>query len=131
MVRPGLGRVEASLSQLANSDDPLLGPMLSAVLPGTGKRLRPALSLVIGVVFGVIAGYVAGGRGRRLRPVVIPGNRVELQLARDLDWRQAAFHGLTTRHGDGVVEEQLVGDACSGRDGRPDRSCCPDRGRLP
>jgi DNA repair protein RecO (recombination protein O) len=30
---------------------------------------------------GVIAAYVAGGRGRRLRPVVIPGNLVELQLA--------------------------------------------------
>jgi DNA repair protein RecO (recombination protein O) len=30
---------------------------------------------------GVIAAYVAGGRGRRLRPVVIPGNRVELQLS--------------------------------------------------
>jgi geranylgeranyl pyrophosphate synthase len=48
MVRPGLGRVEASLSQLASTDDPLLGPMLSTVLPGTGKRLRPALSLLIG-----------------------------------------------------------------------------------
>ena len=30
---------------------------------------------------GVVAGYVAGGRGRRLRPVVIPGNGVELQLS--------------------------------------------------
>ena len=30
---------------------------------------------------GVVAGYVAGGRGRRLRPVVIPGNLVELQLS--------------------------------------------------
>src|SRR5690606_18112646 len=30
---------------------------------------------------GVIAGYVAGGRGRQLRPVVIPGNLVELQLS--------------------------------------------------
>src|SRR5688572_25347750 len=30
---------------------------------------------------GVVAGYVAGGRGRRLRPVVILGNRVELQLS--------------------------------------------------
>ncbi len=30
---------------------------------------------------GMIAGYVAGGRGRRLRPVVIPGNVVELQLS--------------------------------------------------
>lgn len=30
---------------------------------------------------GVVAGYVAGGRGRRLRPVMIPGNLVELQLS--------------------------------------------------
>jgi octaprenyl-diphosphate synthase len=50
LVRPGLTRVEASLASLANSDDPILTPMLSAVLPGTGKRLRPALSLLIGSV---------------------------------------------------------------------------------
>jgi DNA repair protein RecO (recombination protein O) len=31
--------------------------------------------------FGVVAGYVAGGRGRRLRPVTIPGNLVELDLS--------------------------------------------------
>src|SRR5436190_4335975 len=30
---------------------------------------------------GVVAAYVAGGRGRQLRPVVIPGNLVELQLS--------------------------------------------------
>ena len=30
---------------------------------------------------GVVAGYVAGGRGRTLRPVVIPGNLVDLQLS--------------------------------------------------
>lgn len=30
--------------------------------------------------FGLVAGYVAGGRGRQLRPVVIPGNLVELEL---------------------------------------------------
>ncbi|ABC63760.1 hypothetical protein ELI_08340 [Erythrobacter litoralis HTCC2594] len=30
--------------------------------------------------FGMVAGYVAGGRGRQLRPVVIPGNLVELEL---------------------------------------------------
>lgn len=29
---------------------------------------------------GLVAGYVAGGRGRRLRPVVIPGNTVDLEL---------------------------------------------------
>ena len=30
---------------------------------------------------GIVAGYVAGGRGRRLRPVLIPGNAVDLELA--------------------------------------------------
>jgi DNA repair protein RecO (recombination protein O) len=29
---------------------------------------------------GIVAGYVAGGRGRQLRPVLVPGNRVELEL---------------------------------------------------
>ena len=29
---------------------------------------------------GLVAGYVAGGRGRQMRPVMIPGNRVELEL---------------------------------------------------
>jgi len=31
--------------------------------------------------YGIVAGYVAGGRGRNLRPVVIPGNLVDLQLS--------------------------------------------------
>ena len=48
LVQPGLARVEASLAALAESDDPVLGPMLSTVLPGSGKRLRPALALLIG-----------------------------------------------------------------------------------
>jgi len=30
--------------------------------------------------YGLVAGYVAGGRGRQLRPVMIPGNRVEIEL---------------------------------------------------
>ncbi len=30
--------------------------------------------------YGLITGYVAGGRGRVLRPVVIPGNLVEVEL---------------------------------------------------
>ena len=30
---------------------------------------------------GIVAAYVAGGRGRRLRPVLIPGNSVALELA--------------------------------------------------
>jgi geranylgeranyl pyrophosphate synthase len=48
LVQPGLARLETSLAGLAATDNPVLGPMLSAVLPGTGKRLRPALSLLIG-----------------------------------------------------------------------------------
>jgi geranylgeranyl pyrophosphate synthase len=48
MVQPGLARVETSLAKFAETDDAILAPMLSAVLPGSGKRLRPALSLLIG-----------------------------------------------------------------------------------
>jgi geranylgeranyl pyrophosphate synthase len=48
MVQPGLARVETSLARLAETDDAILAPMLSAVLPGSGKRLRPALALLIG-----------------------------------------------------------------------------------
>jgi geranylgeranyl pyrophosphate synthase len=48
LVQPGLARMEGSLAALANSDDAVLGPMLSTVLPGSGKRLRPALALLIG-----------------------------------------------------------------------------------
>lgn len=29
---------------------------------------------------GLVAGYVTGGRGRQMRPVMIPGNRVSLEL---------------------------------------------------
>ena len=31
--------------------------------------------------YGMIAAYVAGGRGRQLRPVMIPGNLVDLQVS--------------------------------------------------
>ncbi|MCA1645553.1 MAG: polyprenyl synthetase family protein [Chloroflexi bacterium] len=48
LVQPGLAHLETSLGALADSDDAVLGPMLSTVLPGSGKRLRPALSLLIG-----------------------------------------------------------------------------------
>jgi octaprenyl-diphosphate synthase len=48
LVQPGLAQLETSLAALADNDDAVLGPMLSTVLPGSGKRLRPALSLLIG-----------------------------------------------------------------------------------
>jgi geranylgeranyl pyrophosphate synthase len=47
LVRPSLARLEASLADLAHTDDAVLGPMLSTVLPGSGKRLRPALAFLI------------------------------------------------------------------------------------
>jgi octaprenyl-diphosphate synthase len=47
LVQPGLARMESSLARLAETDDAILAPMLSAVLPGSGKRLRPALALLI------------------------------------------------------------------------------------
>lgn len=48
LVRPGLSRMESTLAALGQTDDAILAPMLSAVLPGSGKRLRPALALLIG-----------------------------------------------------------------------------------
>jgi len=47
LVQTDLEQVEASLAALASTDDAVLGPMLSTVLPGSGKRLRPALALLI------------------------------------------------------------------------------------
>ena len=35
--------------------------------------------------YGLVAAYVAGGRGRTLRPVLIPGNLVELQISARTD----------------------------------------------
>lgn len=48
LVRPGLSRMESTLAALGQTDDAILAPMLSTVLPGSGKRLRPALALLIG-----------------------------------------------------------------------------------
>jgi len=48
LVQDGLAAVERALADTAQPDHPLLGPMLSMVLPGSGKRLRPALALLVG-----------------------------------------------------------------------------------
>ncbi len=48
LVRPQLGQVEKTLAGIAETEDAILGPMLSTVLPGSGKRLRPAVSLLVG-----------------------------------------------------------------------------------
>lgn len=39
-----------------------------------------AIARVFTHEFGMLAGYVAGGRGRQMRPVLIPGNVVEADL---------------------------------------------------
>jgi DNA repair protein RecO (recombination protein O) len=39
-----------------------------------------AIARLLTAEHGLVAGYVAGGRGRQLRPVLVPGNRVELEL---------------------------------------------------
>ena len=48
LVQDELARVEQALAETAQPDHPLLGPMLSTVLPGSGKRLRPMLALLVG-----------------------------------------------------------------------------------
>ena len=40
-----------------------------------------SIARVLTEEFGLVAGYVAGGRGRQLRPVLIPGNRVAAELS--------------------------------------------------
>jgi geranylgeranyl pyrophosphate synthase len=46
LIQDELAAVEAALIDTAHSDHPLMGPMLSMVLPGSGKRMRPALALL-------------------------------------------------------------------------------------
>lgn len=48
LVQPAMERVTRTLVEIAREEDPVLGPMLSTVLPGSGKRLRPLLALLIG-----------------------------------------------------------------------------------
>jgi geranylgeranyl pyrophosphate synthase len=46
LVDPELREVERELAVTALPDDRLMGPLLSMVLPGQGKRFRPALALL-------------------------------------------------------------------------------------
>lgn len=50
LVQEELVRVERDLAEAAKTDHPFLGPILSLLLPGTGKRLRPALALLAGKI---------------------------------------------------------------------------------
>ncbi|MBI4492665.1 MAG: polyprenyl synthetase family protein [Chloroflexi bacterium] len=46
LVQPELALVEEALAATARTEDPIVAPILSLVLPGSGKRLRPALALL-------------------------------------------------------------------------------------
>jgi len=53
-VQVGQGQVEAELDRcVADSQLPLLQTVLTAVLGGRGKRLRPAIALLVGQAYGV------------------------------------------------------------------------------
>ncbi|MEE4288387.1 MAG: recombination protein O N-terminal domain-containing protein, partial [Erythrobacter sp.] len=58
---------------------------LSLRFPAILVAARPhgetaAIARLLTAEHGLVAAYVAGGRGRRLRPVLIPGNIVEAEL---------------------------------------------------
>lgn len=44
-----------------------------------------ALARLLTAEYGLVAAYVAGGRGRKLRPVLIPGNTVEIEISARLN----------------------------------------------
>ena len=50
LVQNDLVAVERTLAQAVETEDPLMRQLLSLVLPGSGKRLRPALALLCGRV---------------------------------------------------------------------------------
>jgi DNA repair protein RecO (recombination protein O) len=59
-----------------------------------------AIVRMLSAEHGMLAGYVAGGRGRQLRPVLVPGNLVEAELS----WRsesQLPFARLELCHSRG------------------------------
>jgi DNA repair protein RecO (recombination protein O) len=66
---------------------------------------------------GMVAGYVAGGRGRQLRPVLIPGNLVEAELRARSD-SQLPFARLELRESRGPwlgepLPAAAIGWACA------------------
>lgn len=79
---------------------------------------------------GLVAGYVAGGRGRRLRPLVIPGNVLDLQLsARSESQLPFARIELVTSRGPFLTEPLLAAAivwACAlTAAALPERQPCP------
>jgi geranylgeranyl pyrophosphate synthase len=112
LVQPGLARVEASLASLADSDDAVLGPMLSTVLPGSGKRLRPALSLLIGRI-----GQVAGDApthtpvgGATLTHTVVDG-KAHNHAPVDADALNHMAVGVELLHTASLVHDDIVDES--------------------
>lgn len=60
---------------------------------------------------GLVAGYVPGGRGRRMRPVLQPGNGVALRLRSRVETQLASATVELTRSRVGLAAERLPGAA--------------------
>ncbi len=57
-----------------------------------------AIARLLTAEAGLVAGYVAGGRGRQMRAVMVPGNRVSLDLATRPGGSQLPFAKLELEH---------------------------------
>lgn len=89
-----------------------------------------AIARLLTEEFGLVAGYVAGGRGRQLRPVMIPGNRVELEL-RAKSASQLPFARLELEESRGAwMTEPLPASAISWACALT-ASCLPERNPYP
>lgn len=72
-------------SFIAPPPEPLHTPPMQFRAPAIVCASRPngetaAIVRLMTADHGLVAGYVAGGRGRELRPVLVPGNLVEAEL---------------------------------------------------
>ena len=91
---------------------------------------------------GLVAGYVAGGRGRQLRPVLIPGNRVAAELSaatgRSIRFTRVPVEAFTAGMLDaGVAQDEaelvtwLFTEILDGRNTRPQDGVQRALGRAP
>jgi len=79
---------------------------------------------------GLVAGYVAGGRGRVLRPVVIPGNLVEVDLRAKSD-NQLPFARLELLHSRGPWLTEPLAAAAIGWATALTAAVLPERNAYP
>lgn len=89
-----------------------------------------AIARLLTEEFGLVAGYVAGGRGRQLRPVMIPGNRVALELRAKSD-SQLPFARLELEESRGPWMTEPLPAAAIAWSCALTASALPERSRYP